>query len=148
MRKYPLISTRNIPSHCKNLKRKHVRFFGCKVSKIKRKVYSPQPPILTAVSYCLFDFLAIFVDLFLLYQFIVMYFSLFLFFYFFFIFFTNPSAQAGFEFRVFLLLDKLPHQGRITPLSYLPIARGRIIGFIPFPRVFVLREMQSVSSRI
>ena len=31
---------------------------------------------------------------------------------------------------------------------YLPIAEGRIIGFIPFPRVFVLCEMQSVSSRI
>ena len=31
---------------------------------------------------------------------------------------------------------------------YLPIARGRIIGFIPFPRVLVLFEMQSVSSRI
>ena len=31
---------------------------------------------------------------------------------------------------------------------YLPIAGGRIIGFIPFPRVFVLCEMQSVSSRI
>ena len=31
---------------------------------------------------------------------------------------------------------------------YLPIARGRIIGFIPFPRVLMLCEMQSVSSRI
>ena len=31
---------------------------------------------------------------------------------------------------------------------YLPIARGRIIGFIPFPRVLVLSEMQSVLSRI
>ena len=31
---------------------------------------------------------------------------------------------------------------------YLPIARGRIIGFIPFPRVLVLCEIQSVSSRI
>ena len=30
---------------------------------------------------------------------------------------------------------------------YLPIAGGRIIGFIPFPRVLVLCEMQSVSSR-
>ena len=28
---------------------------------------------------------------------------------------------------------------------YLPIAGGRIIGFIAFPRVLVLREMQSVS---
>ena len=31
---------------------------------------------------------------------------------------------------------------------YLPIAGGRIIGFIPFPRVLVLCEIQSVSSRI
>ena len=32
--------------------------------------------------------------------------------------------------------------------NYLPIAGGRIIGFIPFPRVLVLCEMQSISSRI
>ena len=31
---------------------------------------------------------------------------------------------------------------------YLPIGGGRIIGFIPFPRVLVRYEMQSVSSRI
>ena len=31
---------------------------------------------------------------------------------------------------------------------YLPIAGGRIIGFIPFPRVLVLCEMQSFLSRI
>ena len=31
---------------------------------------------------------------------------------------------------------------------YLPMAGRRIIGFIPFPRVLVLCEMQSVSSRI
>ena len=31
---------------------------------------------------------------------------------------------------------------------YLRIARGRIIGFIPFPRVLVLCEIQSGSSRI
>ena len=31
---------------------------------------------------------------------------------------------------------------------YLPLAGGRIIGFIPFPGVLVLCEMQSVSSRI
>ena len=31
---------------------------------------------------------------------------------------------------------------------YLPIAGGRIIRFIPFPRVLVLCEMQSASSRI
>ena len=32
--------------------------------------------------------------------------------------------------------------------NYLPIPGGRIIGFIPFPRVLVLSEMQSVSARI
>ena len=31
---------------------------------------------------------------------------------------------------------------------YLPIAGGRIIGFIPFPRVLVLCEMQSVLLKI
>ena len=31
---------------------------------------------------------------------------------------------------------------------YLPIAGGRMIEFIPFPRILVLCEMQSVSSRI
>ena len=35
----------------------------------------------------------------------------------------------------------------VCPTS-LPIAGGRIIGFIPFPSVLVLCEMQSVSSRI
>ena len=32
--------------------------------------------------------------------------------------------------------------------DYLPIAGGRIFGFIPFPRVLVICKMQSVSSRI
>ena len=32
--------------------------------------------------------------------------------------------------------------------NYLPIAGGRIIGFISFPRVLVLCEMQTVSSKI
>ena len=35
-----------------------------------------------------------------------------------------------------------------SPSYYLPIDGGRIFGFIPFPRVLVLCEMQSVSSRI
>ena len=35
-----------------------------------------------------------------------------------------------------------------SPPYYLPIAGGRIIGFIPFSRVLVLCEMQLVSSRI
>ena len=42
--------------------------------------------------------------------------------------------------------------GDIIPIPsisyYLPIAGGRIIGFIPFPKVLVLCEMQSFSSRI
>ena len=44
----------------------------------------------------------------------------------------------------------LPHQGWRTQsvLLYLPIAGGRLTGFIPFPRVLVLCEMQSISSRI
>ena len=54
-----------------------------------------------------------------------------------------------FEFRVFLLLDWLPHQSWKPSLPYyLRIAGGRIIGFIPFSRLLVLYEMQSVSSRI
>ena len=74
----------------------------------------------------------------------------------------NPSARAGydarsickrsltgFEFRVFLLLDQLLRQGWRASLSYyLPIAAGRMIGFIPFPSVLVLCEMQSAWSRI
>ena len=74
----------------------------------------------------------------------------------------NPSARAGYDTRsifkrcltglnseFFLLLDLLPHQGWRTSLPYyLPIAGGRLIGFIPFPRVLVLCEMQSVSSSI
>ena len=74
------------------------------------------------------------------------------------IIFTNPSAQAGYDTRsvfkqsltglnseFFLLLDKAEEPS----LSYYwPIAGGRIIGFIPFPRVLVLCEMQSASSRV
>ena len=63
---------------------------------------------------------------------------------------VNFKAEFNrFDFRVFLLLDWLPSQGWRTSLPYyLPIAGGRIIGFIPFPRVLVLCEMQSVSFRI
>ena len=61
-----------------------------------------------------------------------------------FIIFTNPSARAGYDTRSICLTKaeepSLPY--------YLPIAGGRIIGFIPFPRVLVLCEMQAVSSRI
>ena len=55
-----------------------------------------------------------------------------------------------FEFRVFpsprLLAS--PWQKKPNLPYYLPIPGGRIIGFIPFPTVLVLCEMQSVSSRI
>ena len=76
--------------------------------------------------------------------------------------FTNPSAQAGYVTRP---IFKRSLTGLNSELSfsktscltkaeepslpyYLPIAGGRIIEFIPFPRVLVLWEMQSVSFRI
>ena len=76
--------------------------------------------------------------------------------------FINPSAWAGYDTRsVFkrslsgLNSDfSFPKTSCLTKAEepslpyYLPIAGGRIIGFIPFPRVLVLCEMQSISSRI
>ena len=76
--------------------------------------------------------------------------------------FTNPSARAGYDTRsVFKRsLTGLNSEFSFSETScltkaeepslpyYLPIAGGRIIGFIPSPRVLVLCEMQSVSSRI
>ena len=58
---------------------------------------------------------------------------------------VNFQAEFNrFEFRVVLLT-----KAEEPSLSYyLSIAGGRTIGFIPFPRVLVLYEMQSVSSRI
>ena len=59
-------------------------------------------------------------------------------------------SLRGFEFQSF----PSPRTSCLTKAEkpslsfYLPIAGGRIIGFIPFPRVLVLCEMQSVSSRI
>ena len=41
-----------------------------------------------------------------------------------------------------------PRLKNISLSYYLPIAGGRILGFIPFPGVLVQCEMQSVSSRI
>ena len=78
------------------------------------------------------------------------------------ILFTNPSARAGYDTRS---ISKRSLTGLNSEFSfsypscltkaeepslsyYLPIAGGRIIGFIPFPRVLVLCEMQSVLSRI
>ena len=71
--------------------------------------------------------------------------------------FTNPSARAGYDTRSifkrsltdlnsefsFSLTSCLTKAEEPSLPNYLPIA-----GFIPFPRVLVLGEMQSVSSRI
>ena len=76
--------------------------------------------------------------------------------------FTNPSAWAGYDTRSvfkrsltgfnsefsFSYTSCLTKAEEPSLSYYLPIAGGRIIGFIPFPRVLVLCEMQSVSSRI
>ena len=85
--------------------------------------------------------------------------------YFYFIYiiiFNNPSAQAGYDTRSifkrsltglnsefsFFWTSCLTKAEEPSLSNYLPIAGGRIIGFIPFPRVLVLCEMQSVRSRI
>ena len=79
-----------------------------------------------------------------------------------FIIFTNPSARAGYDTRS---IFKRSFTGLSSEFSffetscltkaeepslpyYLPVAGGRIIGFIPFPWVLVQCEMKSVSSRI
>ena len=78
------------------------------------------------------------------------------------ILFTNPSARAGYDTRSifkqsltglnsefsFFWTSCLTKAEEPSLSYYLPIAGGRIIGFIPFPRVLVLCEMQSVSSSI
>ena len=78
------------------------------------------------------------------------------------ILFTNPSARAGYDTRSifkrsltglnsefsFSLTSCLTKAEEPSLCYYLPIAGGRIAGFIPFPRVLVLCEMQSASSRI
>ena len=74
----------------------------------------------------------------------------------------NPSARAGYDTRLifkrsltglnsefsFSKTSSLTKAAEPSMPYYLTIAGGRIIGFIPFPRVLVLCEMQSVSSRI
>ena len=76
--------------------------------------------------------------------------------------FTNPSARAGYDTRsifkrsltglnsefFFSYTSCLTKTEDPSLPYYLPIAGGRIFGFIPFPRVLVLCEMQSVRSRI
>ena len=71
--------------------------------------------------------------------------------------FTNPSARARYDTRSifkrsltglnsefsFSLTSCLTKAEEHSLSYYLPIAGGRIIGFIPFPRVLVLCEMQS-----
>ena len=59
----------------------------------------------------------------------------------------NPSARAGYDTRS-IFKQSLTGLNSEFSFSYLPIAGGRIIGFIPLPRVLVLCEMQSVSSMI
>ena len=70
--------------------------------------------------------------------------------------FTNPSARAGCDTRSIFkpsstgLNSEFSFSKAEEPslLYYLTIAVGRITRFIPFPRVLVLYEMTSVSSRI
>ena len=78
------------------------------------------------------------------------------------ILFTNPSAPAGYDTRSifkrsltgvssefsFSWTSCLTKAEEPSLSYYIPIAGGRIIGFIHFPRVLVLCEMQWVSSRI
>ena len=78
------------------------------------------------------------------------------------IIFTKPSARAGYDTKSIFKwsLTSFNSEFSFSKTScltkaeepslpyYLPIAGGRIIGFIPFPRVLVLCEMQPVSSRI
>ena len=77
------------------------------------------------------------------------------------IIFTNPFARTGYDTRSIFKRSLTGFnsefsfswtscltKAEVPNLSYyLPIAGGRIIGFIPFPRVLVLCEMQSASSR-
>ena len=74
----------------------------------------------------------------------------------------NPSARAGYDTRSifkrsltglnsefsFSLTSCLTKAEEPSRSYYLPIDGGRSIRFIPFPRVLVLCEMQSFSSRI
>ena len=75
---------------------------------------------------------------------------------------TNPSTRIGYDTRSvfkrsltglnsefsFSYTSCLTKTEDLSLPHYLPITGGRIFGFIPFPRVLVPCEMQSVSSRI
>ena len=56
---------------------------------------------------------------------------------------TGLNSEFSFSYTSCLIKAK-----EYSLSYYLPIAGGRIIGFIPFPRVLVQCEMRSVSSRI
>ena len=74
----------------------------------------------------------------------------------------NPSTRAGYDTRSifkwsltglnsefsFSYTSCLTKAAESSLPYYLPISGGRTIGFIPFPRVLRLCEMQSVKSRI
>ena len=70
--------------------------------------------------------------------------------------FTNPSTWVGYDTRSIFKRSLTGFNSEFSFSKaeepslpyYLPIAGGRIIGFIPFPRILVLCEMLSVSSRI
>ena len=76
--------------------------------------------------------------------------------------FTSPSSRAGYDTRSifkrsltglnlefsFSLTSCFTKAEEPSLPNYLPIAGGRIIGFIPFSRVLVLCESHPVSSRI
>ena len=77
-------------------------------------------------------------------------------------YFSNSTARTGYDTRLifkrsltglnsefsFSLTSCLAKAEEPSLSYYLLIAGGRIIGFIPFPRVLVLCEMQSASSRV
>ena len=75
---------------------------------------------------------------------------------------SNPSARAGYDTKSIskrsltglnseISFSKTSRHSKAEEISlsyYLPITGERIIGFIPFPRVLVLCEIQPASSRI
>ena len=76
--------------------------------------------------------------------------------------FTNPTARAGYDTRSIFKWSltglnseySFSYSSCLTKAEepslsyYLLIAGGRIFGFIPFPKVLVLCEIQSISSGI
>ena len=62
-------------------------------------------------------------------------------------FFKRGLTGSNLEFS-FFKTGCLTKAKEPSLLNYLPIAGGRIIGFIPFPRVLTLCEMQATSFRI